>query len=370
MRLLTAPRPRLAGALGGVVLLLLAGCGSARPQSTATPGFAMQGTALHGPAPDFTLTDQFGQPVSLHQFQGKVVLLAFVDSECTTICPLTTQSMVEALSLLGPAASQVQLLGVDANPEAIDVSDVRDYSVAHGLMDRWHFVTGSLEQLQAVWRAYHIFAQIDQGQIDHTPALYVIDPAGQERYVYLTPMEYAALPQEAQILANDASRLLPSHPRVRPPARPGGPVINAPGDRVRLPALFGPESTVELGAGEPRLTVFWASWLPDAGTNLHALNQYAQDGQGGSLPALSAVDVGNTEPSSQAARNVLDQVGFLLYPVAEDATGRVADVYRVQDLPWLTLTDARGDIVWQHDGWMPIPELEQAVRHALQRPAR
>ncbi|HLH70153.1 MAG TPA: SCO family protein [Candidatus Dormibacteraeota bacterium] len=370
MRSFTVPRPGLAGALGATAVLILAGCGGAHPQGPTAPSFAMQGTTLHGPAPDFTLTDQFGQPISLHQFRGKVVLLAFVDSECTTICPLTTQSMVDALSLLGPAASQVQLLGVDANPEAIDVSDVRSYSTAHGLMDRWHFVTGTLEQLQAVWRAYHIFAQVDQGQIDHTPALYVIDPAGQERYVYLTPMEYAALPQEAQILANDASHLLPSHPRVLPATRPGGPAINAPSDRVRLPALFGPRSTVELGAGESRLTVFWASWLPEAEANLGALNEYAQDAHGGSLPTLSAVDVGNTEPSSQAAKNVLDGVGFLLYPVAEDPTGRVADVYQVQDLPWLTLTNARGDIIWQHDGWMPIPKLEQAVRHALQQHGR
>jgi cytochrome oxidase Cu insertion factor (SCO1/SenC/PrrC family) len=367
MRLPRAPQLFLASALGAVAMLLLGGCGGVRPQSVATPSFAMQGTALHGPAPDFTLIDQFGQPISLHQFRGKVVLLAFVDSECTTICPLTTQSMVDALSLLGPAASQVQLLGVDANPEAIDVSDVKNYSIVHGLMDQWHFVTGTLEQLQAVWRAYHILAQVDQGQVDHTPALYVIDPNGQERYVYLTPMEYAALPQEAQILANDASHLLPSHPRVLPAPHPGGPTINAPSDRIELPALFGPKGTVELGAGKPRLTVFWASWLPDVGSNLSALNQYVQDGHGGSLPALSAVDVGNTEPSPQAAKGTLDSVGFLLYPVAEDPTGRVADVYQVQDLPWLTLTDAKGNIVWQHDGWMPTQQLEQSVRRALQK---
>src|SRR6266705_2760845 len=77
----------------------------------ANPGLD-PGTPLLGrPAPGFELTDQF---------RGQVVLLAFVDSRCTTICPLTTVSMTEAVRLLGPgAAGRVQLLGVDANPDAI-----------------------------------------------------------------------------------------------------------------------------------------------------------------------------------------------------------------------------------------------------------
>ena len=29
-------------------------------------------------------------PVSLHSFRGRMVILAFNDSECTTVCPLTT----------------------------------------------------------------------------------------------------------------------------------------------------------------------------------------------------------------------------------------------------------------------------------------
>jgi hypothetical protein len=40
-----------------------------------------------------------------------VVILAFNDSECTTICPLTTTAMVDARTMLGSAADEVQLLG-------------------------------------------------------------------------------------------------------------------------------------------------------------------------------------------------------------------------------------------------------------------
>jgi len=72
------------------------------------PGSPLGGIA----APDFRLTNQFGQQISLSAFRGKIVILAFTDSECTTVCPLTTQAMLVAKQLLGPAGSQVQLLGV------------------------------------------------------------------------------------------------------------------------------------------------------------------------------------------------------------------------------------------------------------------
>ncbi|HEY2653450.1 MAG TPA: redoxin domain-containing protein, partial [Solirubrobacteraceae bacterium] len=67
-----------------------------RPRTVSGSGAAIAntvldpGTALSQPAPDFTLTDQFGRSVSLRSFRGKVVILAFNDPVCTTVCPLTT----------------------------------------------------------------------------------------------------------------------------------------------------------------------------------------------------------------------------------------------------------------------------------------
>ncbi|HLI41317.1 MAG TPA: SCO family protein, partial [Streptosporangiaceae bacterium] len=125
---------------------VLAGCGAGAAAGPSSPSMSSAaeanpgldpGTALGGtPAPDFRLVNQFGQPMSLGQFRGRVVLLSFEDSECTTVCPLTAQSMVEAKLLLGAAGSRVQLLGVDANPDATSVSDVLAYSRAHGLVNQ------------------------------------------------------------------------------------------------------------------------------------------------------------------------------------------------------------------------------------------
>ncbi len=99
---------------------------SKAPQRTSAFTQALDpGTSLTGAAPGFTLTDQFGRPVSLSSYRGRAVVLAFNDSECTTVCPLVTSAMVAAQRMLGPAGSKLALLGVDANPSATSIADVR-----------------------------------------------------------------------------------------------------------------------------------------------------------------------------------------------------------------------------------------------------
>src|SRR5580693_7332981 len=266
----------LLGALAG--LAGLAGCSTGTPASpqsassaAAGPGAAAMdnpnldlGSALgESPAPDFRLQNQFGQAMSLSQFRGKVVMLAFEDSECTTVCPLTTQSMLQAKQLLGPAGNQVQLLGVDANPDAISVADVLSYSRTHGLVNQWHFLTGSLAELKATWAKYDIAVQIENGQIDHTPALFVIDQQGRERKLYLTQMAYSSVGQSAQVLAQEISGLLPGHPRVASQQSLASISVQGPSDHLTLPSASPQGGAVTLGPGQPRLVMFFATWLDE-----------------------------------------------------------------------------------------------------------
>jgi cytochrome oxidase Cu insertion factor (SCO1/SenC/PrrC family) len=364
--------------------LALAGCSSSAspasgsqstvPSMSQASAAAMEnpnldtGTSLGGaPAPAVTLVNQFGQPMSLSQFRGRVVMLSFEDSECTTVCPLTTQSMVLAKELLGKAGNSVQLLGVDANPDATKVADVMDYSRVHGMINQWDFLTGSLTQLKSVWKAYNIDVQIESGQIDHTPALYIIDQQGRLQKVYLTQMAYSSVTQSAQVLATEVASLLPSHPKLSSleslAAVPG----QTPAATVSLPAAAtdsAPAGTVTLGPGKARLVVFFATWLSetsDLNAELTGLNSYAKAAASKHLPALTAVDETVTEPSTATVTSYLHQLGTLSYPVALDETGRVADGYGVQDQPWLVLVNKSGKITWQHDGWVSVTALEKAA---------
>ena len=372
----------LLGVLGGLAGIAGCGTGSAASSQSASAQSAGPGSAaMDNPnldlgsslgdmaAPDFRLQNQFGQPMSLSQFRGKVVMLAFEDSQCTTVCPLTTQSMLEAKQLLGPAGDKVQLLGIDANPDATSVADVLSYSRAHGLVNQWDFLTGSLAQLKATWGLYHVAVQIEQGQIDHTPALFVIDQQGRERKLYLTQMAYSSVGQSAQVLANELSSLLPGHPKVADQQSLASIAVQSPANRVTLPSAGTSSGTVALGPGQPRLVMFFATWLSevsDLKSELLSGNAYVAAARREGLPQLVAVDETVVEPSAQTVRSYLRNLGTALdYPVALDTTGRVADGYGVQDQPWFVLVSAAGKIIWSHDGWLPLPALESAVKHAV-----
>jgi len=348
------------------------GSAAGQPPALHNPGVD-PGTVIPGrPAPGFTLTDQFGERVSLSQFRGKAVVMTFVDSECTTVCPLGTASLTGAVSLLGPSAARdVQILGIDANPDATAVSDVRAYSQSHALMRSWHFLTGSKAELEAVWRAYHVYVAARNNDIDHEPAIYLIDPQGRERVLYLTQMSYTSVGQQAQIIADGLSTVLPGHPqprRVVPLSYIRG---VSPQTAVTGPGIGGstPSGQVALGPGHPHVLVFAASWLgqtTDLRAGLRSLTAYQKLAARRGLPSPVAVDVVPSESPADALPRLLAGLGGapLDYPVVADTAGRLASGYGVQDMPWVVVTGSDGRILAHHLGWLSAAKLAQLAASA------
>jgi len=351
---------------------------AAPPADTQTPAMANRqldpGARLSAVAPGFTLADQFDRRVSLRSLRGKVVVLSFNDPACTTICPLTTTALLRAKKLLGPAAAQVELLGVGANPEKTQVKWVRAYSRAHGMLHKWRFLTGSLPELKRVWRAYGIEAAVVNGAIDHTPATYVIGPDGRESRLYQTVMAYSSVNQLGYELAQSIAALLPGHPQLHGTVSLAQPVLHGPRSPVTLPRAGG--GTVRLGPGSgAHLVLFFDTWeteVTDLSRQLVALNRYATEAKRRGLPTLVAVDEAGVEASPEALPRFLRTLPRpLSYPVAIDPSGTVADGYRIQDSPWLELVSGKGRFLFYEDlavkGWPTLKQLLAHVHSALAR---
>lgn len=159
-------------------------------------------------APGFTLTDQAGHPISLASLHGHPVVLTFMDPHCTDICPIVSAEFVKAYHDLGPLASKVVFAAVNVNAYHARVQDMAKYTRAQALntIPSWHFFTGPVPALKAVWRGYNIqvYAPNPNADVQHTSAVYFIDPQGRERYLASPEVDHtksgtAYLPASQQI---------------------------------------------------------------------------------------------------------------------------------------------------------------------------
>ena len=175
------------------VAVVLIGAGPmalAQANRTADPiiAQAIDGSAapLNFAAPPFALTDQAGRPVSLASLHGKVILLTFLDPVCTSDCPLIAQEFRAADHLLSQQSRHVELIAIVANPVDYSVAYTRAFDSQEGLagLPNWLYLTGSLRQLQQVWRSYAVAAQVlpAGGMIAHSDLAYVIDARGHTRF--------------------------------------------------------------------------------------------------------------------------------------------------------------------------------------------
>src|SRR6266545_4070947 len=151
-----------------------------------------QGVELSGEAPDFQLTDQNGSLINLSDFRGKVVVLTFMDSTCKDTCPLTAAQFRQAYRQFDQnEVSQIAFIGVNVNIVANQVSDVAEITKTWHLEEipSWHFITGSSDELEVVWKAYGVAVSpsADGAEIMHTPGVFLIDPSGQKRWYVSTP---------------------------------------------------------------------------------------------------------------------------------------------------------------------------------------
>lgn len=200
-------------AAAGPLPAAVAGSDAAATGPTRPDGLFAELVRPERPAPALSLTDQNGQPWSMEQARGKVVLLFFGYTHCPDYCPQTLGQVRQALQDLGAAAAGVQVVMVSADPERDRPEVLAAYLADHlpgavGLTGEM----AALEQAAAAFGAeFHKDPLRQAGgapggsgayTVSHTGRLYLIDPHGQLRGSYLGALSPAEL-------GADLERLLP-----------------------------------------------------------------------------------------------------------------------------------------------------------------
>jgi protein SCO1/2 len=128
--------------------------------------------------PDFSLTNQQGEPLGLSDMAGKIWVADFIFTSCPTICPAMTQEMARLQSEF--VADPLYFVSFSVDPERDTTEVLTRYAKAYGADDRrWHFLTGDKAQIyQLAEQGFFLDAGPKGGAILHSPRFVLVKADG------------------------------------------------------------------------------------------------------------------------------------------------------------------------------------------------
>lgn len=105
---------------------------------------------------NITLVNQLGDTVSLHNIQGKMIVLDFFFTRCPSICPVMTRNMAKLQQSFAHLrdgrrvidSSVVKFLSFSVDPERDSVPQLKRYADRFGVNhDNWWMLTGPKKEI-------------------------------------------------------------------------------------------------------------------------------------------------------------------------------------------------------------------------------
>ncbi len=122
--------------------------------------------------PDLKLVDMHGTAVSLRDGLGgkEPVLLNFIFTTCTAICPVMSATFHHVQDRLGPESSKVRMISISIDPENDTPAKLMEYAVKYRAGPQWTLLTGSAGNSIAVQRAFGVYRG---DKMNHAPATFI-----------------------------------------------------------------------------------------------------------------------------------------------------------------------------------------------------
>jgi protein SCO1/2 len=124
---------------------------------------------------DVALVDQDGKAVRLEKdlVTNKIVVMSFIYTSCTTVCPVVSSIMGKVQKQLGArVGSEVQLVSISIDPQRDDPKRLNDYARAFQNGPGWSWLTGSTQSVNETLKGLGSFS----GDLkSHAPLILVGD---------------------------------------------------------------------------------------------------------------------------------------------------------------------------------------------------
>jgi len=125
--------------------------------------------------PDLELMDQDGQRVSLtgQLDTDRPVLLNFVFTSCTTVCPISTAIFAKLQAKLSSQGAKFRLISISIDPEHDTPANLKTYAREFGAGPDWRFLSGDRTGILAVQKAFDAYRG---GKTNHAALTFIRSP--------------------------------------------------------------------------------------------------------------------------------------------------------------------------------------------------
>ena len=122
--------------------------------------------------PDLELVDMRGDQVSIDDVLNtdQPVMVNFIYTSCTTICPIMSATFSQAQKQMGEAAKPVKWVSISIDPEYDTPARLREYAKRFHAASNWEFITGDVERIVALQKAFKVYRG---SKMNHKPVTFM-----------------------------------------------------------------------------------------------------------------------------------------------------------------------------------------------------
>jgi len=126
--------------------------------------------------PDVSLINQDGVKVGLRKLllSDRPVLVDFIYTTCTTICPVLSINFVNFQKTITREPGKVTLVSISIDPEFDTPKAMKAYLNRYRAKPGWEFLTGSREDISRVLKAFNAFTL---NKMNHYPVILLKSPS-------------------------------------------------------------------------------------------------------------------------------------------------------------------------------------------------
>jgi cytochrome oxidase Cu insertion factor (SCO1/SenC/PrrC family) len=130
--------------------------------------------------PSFALRDYTGALVRTGDLRGKVVVITFLDSQCTESCPIIASQLARTIDLLTPLdRAYVEVIALSTDPVEDTKASVRRFLSRQRAIGKLRYLIRPERRIKSIWKSFFVLSSLESGQDTvHSAPVRVYNPSG------------------------------------------------------------------------------------------------------------------------------------------------------------------------------------------------